>query len=98
MSDFLTFNSFITQNVLIFFYYVGAVGVPFLLWLQKDYLVKKLRVSKDFLDKSSSLYGFLFLFIIFLMMELFWRMMFEAMIGYFDMHDYLYEIAKSLDK
>lgn len=27
-------------------------------------------------------------------MELFWRMMFEAMIGYFDMHDYLQHLSK----
>ncbi|BCD67237.1 hypothetical protein NitYY0918_C0108 [Nitratiruptor sp. YY09-18] len=30
----------------------------------------------------------------FLCAELCWRMVFEAMIGYFDMHDFLYEIYK----
>ena len=98
MSDFLTFNSFITQDVLIFFYYLGAVGVPFFIWFKKDYFLHKFVALKDFSNKNSTLYGFLFLFLAFFVMELFWRMMFEAMIGYFDMHDYLYEIAKGLDK
>ncbi len=106
MWDILTFNSFVTQDVLIFFYYIGALVIPVSLYYFRDYLIKKLSLFKTANDKIKDFYislsvteqkVFWVTFItLFLCMELCWRMIFEAMIGYFDMHDYLYEISKKL--
>jgi len=98
MYDILSFNNFIAQNVLIVFYYIGAVVIPAILYYFKDdavkYLDKKgLRISLDAKEKKTV---FIVFIVIFLCMELCWRMVFEAMIGYFDMHDYLHEIVKKL--
>ena len=73
MWDYLTFNTFIAKNILLFFYYMGVLFVPVLLWYLKEYLNKKV---------------FIIVFV-FIFAELFWRMFFEMLIGYFDMHDYL---------
>ncbi len=106
MNDFLTFNTFIAQDILIFFYYVGAVIMPVILWFSRDYLLKKVSLfnsvntflkgffeSLNLKNKTITIIGFV---MIFFCMELCWRMIFEAMIGYFDMHNYLYEISRSL--
>ncbi|AKF25054.1 hypothetical protein YH65_06345 [Sulfurovum lithotrophicum] len=106
MKDILTFNTFITQDILVFFYYVGAVLMPVVLYFFKDYLIENISFVKTIYDKLYMFYSsfsskrkivFWMMFItIFLCMELCWRMMFEAMIGYFDMHDYLYKIANKI--
>ena len=89
MQEILTFEKFITQDVLIVIYYLGAISLPVLLFIYREKAVK--IVSKIELNK-------LFLvFILFLFLELMWRMMFEAMIGYFDMHNYLQVISHSLN-
>ncbi len=94
MYDFLSFNTFITQNVLVFFYYVGAIFVPFLLYKYNN----KFITSSDFFKNIESKSKVLLISLgIFLLLELFWRMMFEAMIGYFDMHEYLYKIATQIN-
>ncbi|WP_297430917.1 DUF4282 domain-containing protein [Sulfurimonas sp.] len=104
--DFLRFNTFITQDVLIFFYYIFAILVPLFLWYLRPYILKKvsffqtvdkgaMSVYKN-LDKEKKFLFLLFLFSLFFCMELCLRMVFEAMIGYFDMHNYLYEIATHL--
>ena len=92
MWDFLTFNSFITQNILILFYYLGAVVFPIILWLKKDPVLSKLSFIKISDENKTTIY--LTILVLFLLMEIFWRMMFEVMIGYFDMHDYLYQISQ----
>ena len=106
MWEILTFNNFIAQNVLIFFYYIGAVMIPVTLYYFRDYLLRKLSLFKIVDEKVKDFYTslgareqklFWIVFIVFfLCAELCWRMIFEAMIGYFDMHDYLYEISKKL--
>ena len=93
--DFLRFNTFIAQDVLVFFYYIFAILVPLFLWALRPYIIEKFPAVKT-LEKSLSLKSILLFFAIFLCMELCLRMVFEAMIGYFDMHDYLFEIVKSL--
>ena len=95
MYDFLSFNTFITQDILIIVYYIGAIVTPFFLYKYKNKLTKK----SDFLSQLESKTKVLLITLgIFLLLELFWRMMFETMIGYFDMHEYLYDIATNLQK
>ncbi len=104
MWDILTFNRFIAQDVLIFFYYIGAIFMPLFFYIFREYLIKNIAIFQNFHQKMSTLYNslpsylkiffWIFLLMMFLCTELVWRMMFEAMIGYFDMHDYLYQILK----
>ena len=106
MNDFLSFNTFIAQDVLVFFYYIGAMVMPVILWFSRDYLLKRVSLfnlvnnllkgffeSLSLQNKTITIVGFIMMFFC---MELCWRMVFEAMIGYFDMHNYLYEISRSL--
>jgi len=103
MWNFLTFQTFITQDVLITIYYIGAIFIPAILWYSKDYLQKHFTLFAKIntvlkqlfgtLNTQNRIFALLVFLIIFLCMELCWRMMFEMMIGYFDMHDYLQTIA-----
>lgn len=103
MNDFLMFKTFISADVLIFFYYIGAVLIPILLWQSRRYLIEKskiineinsymLKIFSSFSTKEQ-IYAKLFMIFVFIFMELIWRMMFEFMIAYFDMRDYLQQIA-----
>jgi len=88
MADFLTFERFITQDILIVIYYLGVVFLPIILWIYREKMVKIFSKIK--------MNNLLVVFIGIVLMELMWRMMFEAMIGYFDMHNYLQMISQSL--
>ncbi len=93
MIDFLTFKSFISIDILIFSYYIGAIVIPIIMWLSKSYIQKKIalfdRVNQIFISLFSQLnfknrvISILLMFFIFISMEIVWRMCFEAMIGYF---------------
>ena len=86
MQDFLDFNLFITKYVLIVFYYFFAIAFPVVLYYFKDKLKIKIKNIKIWIV----------LIVLFFMGELFLRMFFEMLIGYFDMHDYLYEISQKM--
>ena len=81
MQDFLTFNKFITQDVLIISYYLGVLFLPIIFWIYR----KKI----SFIIAETKLSTLVYFFISILFIELIWRMIFEAMIGYFDIHNYL---------
>lgn len=85
MWDILSFKTFISPNVLVLFYYTGAVGIPIVLWYFQTYLLKKPRI------KSNALMWVGFIVMI-IFAELFWRMIFEMLIGYFDIHNYLQKL------
>ncbi len=95
MIDFLTLKSFISVDILIISYYIGAVVIPILMWLSKAYLQRKFE-NLDRVDRLlKSLFGqlslkrrvlfILFMVFMFISMEIVWRMCFEAMVGYFQM-------------
>jgi len=90
MWDFLRFHTFITPSVLLFFYYMGALFLPILLFVTRKYIFKKLHIVKT--SQRWILLSIFFFF--FLFMELFWRMLFEMIIAYFQMHNYLYFLVK----
>ena len=98
--DFLTFKSFISTEVLIIFYYHGALILPIVIWLLFTWLIRKYRLlnttyesGKEILWKSlnkKQQTKFVALFVTsFLFMELFWRMFFEFLIAYMQMRDAL---------
>ncbi len=101
MKDFLTFQTFITPTLLIFMYYVGAILIPIISWylagwIQKSYFSKVYKsIKEEFHAKITFKQRFIVytVFILcFLCMEIFWRVMFEFFIAYFDMHDALMKL------
>jgi hypothetical protein len=98
--DFLTFKSFISIKALITFYYIGAIILPFALWFFITWIIRKYRlfsiasenIKKIFwksLTKNQRIKIASLFIIIFLFMELFWRMLFEFLIAYIQIRDVL---------
>lgn len=90
--DFLTFESFISIKVLIVLYYAGALFIPMILWYKRHLLSKIMHVlihSAPITETRLILGSIIF----FILLELGWRMMFEMLIGYFQMRDYLQQIV-----
>lgn len=103
MQDFLTFQTFITPTLLLVMYYVGALLVPLVSyiiarWITSVYFsnvstqMKKSIVAQTTTKQRLVLF-FIFLFC-FVCMEVFWRVLFEFFIAYFDMHDALIQLTK----
>ncbi|PHQ96555.1 MAG: hypothetical protein COB39_11905 [Marinosulfonomonas sp.] len=106
MYDFLRFEIFIAPSVLLFCYYLGAVGIP----LAAVLLVRKLFATYPALGGAAKTAGaqikasasrknrlriYLAMAAVFVCMEIVWRMMFEAMIAYFQMREALMGMAGS---
>ena len=105
MKDFLLFNTFIAQKALVVFYYMFVVLIPVCCIVFRHYFLK-LKIFRYFYDSAKGQYKklpfkykllivLMFIFMFF-MFELFLRMFFEMLIGYFDMHDYLYKISQKM--
>ncbi len=77
----------------------GAVLIPLLLWYGRGYLLRRYALFGWLQQQGEALLQrlstrdrtllWLSLLAIFIGMEIFWRMMFEVIIGYFQMHQYL---------
>jgi len=103
MLDFLSFKNFISKDILILAYYLGAIITPLFLWRIRLYLARKFyiidkihQMQADFyntLNNEDKLRLIIFLLMMFIIMEIIWRMMFEFMIAYFEMRDYLQIIS-----
>jgi len=100
MLDFLTFQSFISLPALIIFYYFGAFLLPITTWYLCLKLSQKLNIIQLTLKKekqwmwqslNTKQQSIIILFFILMlgMMELVWRMMFEFLIAYMQIHDAL---------
>jgi len=97
MQDFLTFKTFISPTILIVMYILGATIMPLLAWWMA------LKVRKYFPSKVESMKKSLFFkmrlrdkvilmsiaLLLLLCMEICWRMMFEFLIAYMQIHDVL---------
>ena len=101
--DFLSFKSFISTEVLIVFYYIGAVILPFGLILIFSWFIRKYEIvevtyqkGKDavwaVLSKKQKIKLVAFLITLLLFMELFWRMLFEFLIAYMQMRDAIIQL------
>lgn len=98
--DFLSFKEFISIPALIVFYYLGAVVMPVFIWLLILWLIHKYplfdniqqagkaRLWSILTTKQKLLLAIVFI-LSFLMMELFWRMMFEFLIAYIQIRNAL---------
>ena len=98
--DFLTFKSFISTEVLIVFYYIGAIILPagawyFVTWLMQKYELVNIAYEKgkdtiwNSLNKKQKNKLIIFFVSSFIFMELFWRMLFEFLIAYMQIRDAL---------
>ena len=98
--DFLTFKSFISTDVLIIFYYIGAFILPVGIWVFLAWLIRKYRFinatyenGKEIiwksLNKKQQAKILALLITSFVFMELFWRMLFEFLIAYMQIRDAL---------
>ena len=103
LEDFLTFKTFISIDVLIIFYYLGAIFLPICLWFLFTWLIQRFKLlntsytnAKEFLwkhlSKKQQALFLLFFIIAFFFMELFWRMLFEFLIAYMQIRDALTQI------
>ena len=100
MMDFITFKSFISTEVLIIFYYIGALIMPIGIWLLFSWLMRKYKLFNTAYDSGKQIIWeslnkkqktkLIAIFVTsFLFMELFWRMFFEFLIAYMQMRDAL---------
>jgi len=66
--------------------------IPALLWVKRSWVIKFTDILVRYFPIATSrlILGFMVLFIGF---EILWRMMFEMLIGYFQMREYLQHIA-----
>ena len=91
--DFLTFKTFIAQDVLIVCYWLGAIVLPVVLFALRGAVFRRIAPLQDAQAKlnRSRYAGWVYavMFAMFVCAEIVWRMMFEAMIAYFQMHDAL---------
>ncbi|WP_415405683.1 DUF4282 domain-containing protein [Sulfurovum sp. CS9] len=101
MRDFLTFQTFITPSLLILMYYIGALLIPVVSWYLAEWIktsyfteISK-SIKEEIQTRTTAKQRFIVytaFIICFLCMEIFWRMMFEFFIAYFDMHDALMKL------
>ena len=97
MQDFLTFQTFITPTFLILFYYIGAIVIPFVSyflakWIKSSYFKDVTSEIKNNISRKQYFYVLCIALLCFFCMELFWRVLFEFFIAYFDMHDALMKL------
>ena len=100
MMEFLAFESFISTNVLIVFYYCGAFVLPFFVWYFGVWIIRKYKIiniiyqiGSETLWAASSKQQKIKLVVLFIVcfffMQLFWRMLFEFLIAYMQIRDAL---------
>ena len=97
--DILSFKSFISPSVLIVCYYLGALGAPLvmlgtLIWARREagkqgFAPENLSFWTRWASHPNQLKVLLIFILMFICMEIGWRMMFEFMLAYFQMRDAL---------
>ena len=79
--DILTFKTMISGTMLFIFYYLGAIVVPFIIYLYTKNIYKPVQKNGPKV--------FLIFISIFIFMEILWRMMFEVLIAFLQIRDAL---------
>ncbi len=99
--DFLIFQTLLSPAILMVVYYLGAVALPYVAWRtvkrwreSKPHLFGVIDVAGEQLERLPSGWRLATVTVLlFVTMEILWRMMFEAMIGYFQMHSALQTLS-----
>jgi len=99
LRDVLLFRRLIGPTLLIGMYYVGAIAVPFIAWRIGRRLIAKARPADGTqgwdgkgpapIDPGLRRRVWAVAIVLFIVMEVFWRLGFEFGIAYFQMHDAL---------
>ncbi|MGB0720850.1 MAG: DUF4282 domain-containing protein [Gammaproteobacteria bacterium] len=103
--DFLMFRATISEHALIVFYYLGALGVPFVsAWVairlarHWQAIRERLTIEADqTLPQLPARYrrrAWAAGIVMFLLMELGWRMLFEYLIAFMHMHEALLKLSQ----
>lgn len=88
--DILSFKTFISSYMLLIFYYIGAVLVPFICFKYANQIYKYPKESIDkIVPRKYTFNIFVFFLSIFIFLEILWRMIFEFLIAYLQMRDSL---------
>lgn len=97
--DVLSFRTLLSPTLLIVIYYLGAIGIPFLVWKivrpvksrVRNMELPRVELPETPLDQWLPTPARLLAYGlgVFLLMELCWRLLFEFMLAYFQMHEYL---------
>ena len=88
--DLLSFKTFISPYMLYIFYYMGAVLVPLVMlkYSYKIYAFLKIDISK-IIPNEYKLKVYSISILMFIFLEILWRMMFEFLIAYLQIRDAL---------
>ena len=79
--DILTFKTMISKQMLFIFYYLGAIVVPLFVYKYTSQIYKPMK------NKAPKV--FTLFIVIFIFMEILWRMMFEFLIAFLQIRDSL---------
>lgn len=90
--EFLLFERFISVPVLIVIYYIGVLAIPLLLFKTQTYWNEVLSIFTYYFPLTSGKIR-LWLFILFIAFQILWRMMFEMIIAYFQIHESLQKLT-----
>jgi hypothetical protein len=92
--DFFTFTTLISPTLLVVVYFVGAIFIPFIGW-NISVKIKNKPNTNNLISNTNTLQSkfIAILIIVFLFLEMLWRIMFEFLIAYFQMHDALLELV-----
>ena len=104
--DFLNFQTFISPFLLKAMYAMGALGIPVFslllsFWIRRkfDFVGDAIEAGKEVIKAVSKPQSRILLIVIFILffisMEIMWRMMFEFMVAYFQMHHALVAMPTS---
>ena len=95
MKEFLIFKSFIAPYFFICCYYIGAIIIPLILFYKRKSIFQKAPLLSYFASQKEKLFNSLsfkykILYIVFVVagfifLEIFWRIGFEFIIGYFEL-------------
>lgn len=110
IQDFLTLRFLVTPYIILAVYWLGALMVPLIASLLSLWVIKKLKqhpvvsntlnginqAATELIPHSGGLKWLFWCSVIFLflILELFWRMLFEFLIVYYHIHEALLKIAE----
>ena len=100
LSDFFLFRKFISEDMLIIFYFLGSIILPLFAWKIVLLVIKKFKIFGSLYDSFSEniwkklslkqkIYFISCFLFVFLFCEIVWRMMFEFLIAYMQIRDVL---------
>ena len=88
--DILSFKTFISPYMLYIFYYIGAVLVPLVILRYSYKIYEFLDIDvKKLLPREYKVRVYAIFILMFIFLEILWRMMFEFLIAYLQIRDAL---------